>query len=115
MVRSPDGESRSFAIGDLTIQRASVWVLEKYYTQFPIFNPYLERLHGFSAAAAGGAGKRKNNAGVTAGGKYFDADGLANGGNFAQFEKVRPQADCNQHILEQKKKLTHISVESTET
>ncbi|OAD58729.1 Vang-like protein 1 [Eufriesea mexicana] len=44
VVRSPDGESRSYAIGQLSIQRAAVWVLEKYYTEFPIYNPYLERL-----------------------------------------------------------------------
>ena len=28
----------------LSIQRAAVWLLDKYYTDFPIFNPYLERL-----------------------------------------------------------------------
>lgn len=44
VVRSPDGESRSYAIGQLSIQRAAVWVLEKYYSEFPIYNPYLERL-----------------------------------------------------------------------
>lgn len=43
-MRSPDGESRSYAIGQLSIQRAAVWVLEKYYTDFPIYNPYLEQL-----------------------------------------------------------------------
>ncbi|KAH0955454.1 hypothetical protein HN011_007641 [Eciton burchellii] len=44
IVRSPDGESRSYAIGQLSIQRAAVWVLERYYSEFPIYNPYLERL-----------------------------------------------------------------------
>ncbi|XP_078049103.1 strabismus domain-containing protein Vang [Augochlora pura] len=44
VVRSPDGVSRSYAIGQLSIQRAAVWVLERYYTEFPIYNPYLERL-----------------------------------------------------------------------
>ncbi|CAG9132631.1 unnamed protein product [Plutella xylostella] len=44
IVRSPDGESRSYAIGQLSIQRAAVWVLQKYYTEFPIYNPYLEKL-----------------------------------------------------------------------
>lgn len=44
VVRSPDGESRSYAIGQLSIQRAAVWVLQHYYTDFPIYNPYLERL-----------------------------------------------------------------------
>ncbi|CAH0587147.1 unnamed protein product [Chrysodeixis includens] len=44
IVRSPDGESRSYAIGQLSIQRAAVWVLQKYYTEFPIYNPYLEKI-----------------------------------------------------------------------
>ncbi|XP_045449748.1 vang-like protein 1 [Melitaea cinxia] len=44
VVRSPDGESRSYAIGQLSIQRAAVWVLQKYYTEFPIYNPYLEKI-----------------------------------------------------------------------
>ncbi|XP_033211837.1 vang-like protein 1 isoform X2 [Belonocnema kinseyi] len=44
VVRSPDGESRSYAIGQLSIQRAAVWALERYYTEFSIYNPYLDRL-----------------------------------------------------------------------
>ncbi|GJQ68857.1 Vang [Trypoxylus dichotomus] len=44
IVRSPDGESKAYAIGQLSIQRAAVWVLERYYTEFPIYNPYLERI-----------------------------------------------------------------------
>uniref|UniRef100_A0A1B6E0L4 Vang-like protein n=1 Tax=Clastoptera arizonana TaxID=38151 RepID=A0A1B6E0L4_9HEMI len=44
VVRSPDGESRAYPIGQLSIQRAAVWVLERYYTEFPIYNPYLERI-----------------------------------------------------------------------
>ncbi|XP_056631374.1 vang-like protein 1 [Diorhabda carinulata] len=44
IVRSPDGASNAYAIGQLSIQRAAVWVLEKYYTEFPIYNPYLERI-----------------------------------------------------------------------
>lgn len=44
VVRSPDGESRSYSIGQLSLQRAAVWVLQKYYTEFPIYNPYLEKI-----------------------------------------------------------------------
>ncbi|XP_014211608.1 vang-like protein 1 [Copidosoma floridanum] len=44
VIRSPDGESHSFAIGQLSIQQAAVWILENYYTKFSIYNPYLERL-----------------------------------------------------------------------
>ncbi|XP_018569439.1 vang-like protein 2 [Anoplophora glabripennis] len=44
IVRSPDGASKAYGIGQLSIQRTAVWVLEKYYTEFPIYNPYLERI-----------------------------------------------------------------------
>ena len=44
VVRSPDGESRSLPLGKLEIQRAAAMVLEMYYTQFPIYNPYLEQV-----------------------------------------------------------------------
>lgn len=44
VIRSPDGSSRSYAIGQLSIQRAAVWILQKYYVDFPIYNPYLERI-----------------------------------------------------------------------
>lgn len=44
IVRSPDGASKAYPIGQLSIQRTAVWVLERYYTDFPIYNPYLERI-----------------------------------------------------------------------
>ncbi|XP_039447196.1 vang-like protein 1 [Culex pipiens pallens] len=44
VIRSPDGESRNYSIGQLSIQRTAVWVLRRYYTEFTIYNPYLERL-----------------------------------------------------------------------
>ncbi|XP_069115604.1 vang-like protein 2 [Argopecten irradians] len=42
VTRSPDGESRTYNIGCLSIQRAAAWVLEQYYRDFPVYNPYLE-------------------------------------------------------------------------
>ena len=66
MVRSPDGESRAYAIGQLSIQRAAVWVLERYYTEFPIYNPYLERLP-VSKSRKGGSSF-----------KFYDVDGMNN-------------------------------------
>jgi hypothetical protein len=91
VIRSPDGESRSYAIGHLSIQRSAAWVLEKYYTDFPIFNPYLERLtaggsggggggqNGARAASAAttaavGGGRKHSNA--TGNFKYYDVEGL---------------------------------------
>lgn len=44
VVRSPDGESKNFTIGQFSIQRASVWILQQYYANFSIYNPYLERI-----------------------------------------------------------------------
>jgi vang-like len=65
VVRSPDGESRSYSIGQLSIQRASVWILQKYYTDFPIHNPYLERIP---------LSKQQRKA-LTTSFKYYDVDG----------------------------------------
>ena len=28
----------------MSVQRAAAWVLDKYYTEFPIYNPYLDRV-----------------------------------------------------------------------
>ena len=74
IVRSPDGESRSYAIGQLSIQRAAVWVLEKYYTDFPIYNPYLEQLPSSPKMnlklMSNTNNVMRNNY------KYFDVDGL---------------------------------------
>ena len=44
VVRSPDGESKSYTVGQLSIQRLAVWVLEQYYKDFQVYNPYLEHL-----------------------------------------------------------------------
>lgn len=73
VIRSPDGFSQCYNLGEISIQRASVWVLEKYYQEFPIYNPHLERVptrrgrksslssrHGSSTAAL----------------KYYDVDGI---------------------------------------
>jgi len=64
VVRSPDGESRGLPLGKLSIQRAAAMVLEMYYTNFPIYNPYLDQI----PAKKGG---RENY-------KYYDVDGLGN-------------------------------------
>eukprot|EP00095_Tigriopus_kingsejongensis_P007835 maker-scaffold1517_size37798-snap-gene-0.9 protein:Tk07835 transcript:maker-scaffold1517_size37798-snap-gene-0.9-mRNA-1 annotation:"van-gogh" len=47
VVRSPDGESKGFLVGQMSVQMAATWVLDKYYSQFPLYNPFLDRLlHG---------------------------------------------------------------------
>ncbi|KAL0275962.1 UNVERIFIED_CONTAM: hypothetical protein PYX00_003659 [Menopon gallinae] len=67
VVRSPDGESRAYAIGQLSIQRAAVWILQKYYTEFSIYNPYLERLPVSKSRKGGGSSF-----------KFYDVDGITN-------------------------------------
>jgi vang-like len=42
VVRSPDGQTRQYTIGSMSIQEASVYLLEQYYKDFPVFNPWLE-------------------------------------------------------------------------
>lgn len=44
VVRSPDGEVKVYNIGSLSIQRAAVCILEQYYRDFEMYNPYLENV-----------------------------------------------------------------------
>ncbi|CAL9688399.1 unnamed protein product [Knipowitschia caucasica] len=37
--RSSDGASRFYNTGHLSIQRAAVWILDRYYSDFPVYNP----------------------------------------------------------------------------
>ena len=64
VVRSPDGQSASYSLGELSIQRAAAHILEKYYVDFPIYNPYLDLLPG-------SRGKK--------GYKVYDVDGVGSG------------------------------------
>ena len=45
VMRSPDGIQREYTIGKMSIQRAAVWLLEQYYKDFAVFNPWLENAH----------------------------------------------------------------------
>lgn len=42
IIRSPDGEARTYNIGQLSIQRAALSCLEWYYRDFTVYNPYLD-------------------------------------------------------------------------
>ena len=63
VLRSLDGESKGFAIGQMSVQRAASWILDKYYTEFPIYNPFLDRVNG-----------NRNRKGI----KVYDIDGNGN-------------------------------------
>lgn len=78
VIRSPDGESRSFNIGQLSIQRAAVYILQKYYAEFPIFNPYLERIP---------VSKAQRKAAMSSF-KYYEVDGINNSANQNQSRAV---------------------------
>ena len=54
VLRSPDGESKAFVCGAMSVQRAASFVLDKYYAEFPLYNPYLERV---KSNVTGGASK----------------------------------------------------------
>lgn len=56
VVRSPDGESRTYNLGQLSIQTAAVQILRKYYRDFPVYNPFLERIPGSGRMKKGGGG-----------------------------------------------------------
>ena len=79
VVRSPDGKSRSYNIGQLSIQRAAVWVLEKYYQDFDIYNPYLETLPTKKSRKSSLHSNHVNN--TTAALKYYDVEGITTAPN----------------------------------
>lgn len=45
ILRSPDGEKKEHVIGNMSIQRAANWILEQYYKDFSVYNPWLENLY----------------------------------------------------------------------
>uniref|UniRef100_A0A6A7FUL8 Vang-like protein n=2 Tax=Hirondellea gigas TaxID=1518452 RepID=A0A6A7FUL8_9CRUS len=68
ILRSPDGHSCWYNIGQLSVQRAASWALERYYQDFPIYNPYLDRLP---------IRKKGHNNQNSSSFKYYDVDGSA--------------------------------------
>jgi len=46
VLRSPDGESATYPLGELSVQRAASEILRRYYVDFPIYNPYLDVVPG---------------------------------------------------------------------
>ena len=63
LVRSPDGESRYYSVGQLSIQRLAVWCLEQYYRDFQVYNPYLEHIPRRTPKLSGF--------------KFYDVDGVS--------------------------------------
>jgi len=82
VLRSPDGESKGFAIGQMSVQRAASWILDKYYTEFPIYNPFLDRLTG-----------ARNRKGI----KVYDIDGNANDGNSTVVSQTSKKGGYGSH------------------
>ncbi|VDN17633.1 unnamed protein product [Gongylonema pulchrum] len=74
VVRDPDGESRTFTLGMMSIQEAAVHVLRQYYASFPSYNPYLDKaLSGGSMHFRSGLSQPPS-----AGFKMYDIEGLGN-------------------------------------
>ncbi|XP_072166339.1 vang-like protein 1 [Diadema setosum] len=67
VVRSPDGLSRFYSIGQLSIQRSATFVLEQYYRDFQIYNSHLLRVPTTSRVA-----QKLSNF------KFYDVDGVGN-------------------------------------
>ncbi|XP_058877633.1 vang-like protein 2 [Acipenser ruthenus] len=72
VVRSTDGASRFYNIGHLSIQRAAVWILQQYYSDFPVYNPALlnlpksilsKKMSGFKVYSLGEENSTSNSTG----------------------------------------------------
>lgn len=42
VIRSPDGEQREYDLGSLSIQEAAAFILDRYYCDFKVYNPWAE-------------------------------------------------------------------------
>ncbi|XP_071959170.1 vang-like protein 1 [Antedon mediterranea] len=82
VVRSPDGASKFYSVGQLSIQRAAAWILEQYYRDFSIYNPHLLRVPTSRIA------KRLSNF------KFYDVDGPGN--NTAERSRAIMAASAHQ-------------------
>ncbi|XP_023688434.1 vang-like protein 2 [Paramormyrops kingsleyae] len=72
VVRTTDGASRFYNVGHLSIQRAAVWILEHYYSDFPVYNPALlnlpksilsKKMSGFKVYSLGEENSTNNSTG----------------------------------------------------
>jgi len=91
VVRSPDGQSATFPLGHLSVQRAAAHVLERYYVEFPVYNPYLETLPG-----------TRGRKGTSY--KVYDIEGGAQDGNstvVSQSSKGRGHSSHNERFYEE--------------
>ncbi|KRY79749.1 Vang-like protein 1, partial [Trichinella pseudospiralis] len=79
VLRSPDGFSRSYLLGQLSVQRAAVQLLHWYYRDFPPYNPLLDRPLPSNTKAkksTGGSQVGSNAAPPSVGAfKIYDVDG----------------------------------------
>ncbi|VDO41890.1 unnamed protein product [Onchocerca flexuosa] len=73
VVRDPDGESRTFSLGLMSIQEAAVHVLRMYYSTFPSYNPYMDKTFN-----GGSMHFRSDVSQPTGGFKMYDIEGLGN-------------------------------------
>jgi len=70
--RSPDGIERQYHLGSMSIQRAAVFILEQYYKDFPVYNPWLENVHKRRVAHLEAMMKSKAGGGSV---KHYSIDG----------------------------------------
>ncbi|KHN88473.1 Vang-like protein 1 [Toxocara canis] len=70
VVRDPDGESRTFTVGQMSIQQAAVHILRTYTATFPSYNPHLDKLGGSLSRFRSGVSQ------ASAGFKMYDIEGL---------------------------------------
>uniref|UniRef100_A0A1I8I2D5 Vang-like protein n=1 Tax=Macrostomum lignano TaxID=282301 RepID=A0A1I8I2D5_9PLAT len=56
VLRSPDGEARLYTLGETSVQRAAVHVLQRYCVDFSAFNPHLHSM--LTMSGGGGSGAR---------------------------------------------------------
>uniref|UniRef100_A0A3Q3W261 Vang-like protein n=1 Tax=Mola mola TaxID=94237 RepID=A0A3Q3W261_MOLML len=87
VTRSTDGETRHYNLGQLSIQRAALAILEHYYCDFPVHNPAL-----LSASKSRAA---KHLAGL----KVYNVDGMAHSQSRAMIAAAARRRDTSHNEL----------------
>uniref|UniRef100_A0A3B4Z8H5 Vang-like protein n=1 Tax=Stegastes partitus TaxID=144197 RepID=A0A3B4Z8H5_9TELE len=87
VTRSTDGETRHYNLGQLSIQRAALAIIEHYYCDFPVHNPAL-----LSASKSRAA---KHLAGL----KVYNVDGLAHSQSRAMIAAAARRRDTSHNEL----------------
>jgi len=101
-VRSPDGEQSQYTLGRMSVQRAAIWVLEQYYKDFAVYNPWLENSR--RRAVKLGHGQDEDGKSVRSGKSRMDTASML-GGNFSANDRFYEEYEYERRLRKRRARL----------